>query len=622
MIIMLARTTILCALALLAGVAQAQTDFYNTDRGRPLATEDAIVIERRAFELQAMPFTLERLGGGVTHWGLSPELAWGILPRTQVEVALPFATGEEGAAGVTTFGLAGVELEALHQLNLETMSLPAFALGAGLHVAAGPLAPRRTVATIRGLATRTLPWGRVHVNAAWSPGNALAATDPAAGEAQRWSAGVAADHTFALRSLLVGADLSAREALVDGAPVEWRAGVGFRKQVTPWVAIDAGAFRRFGAGTSSRSFGLTAGAAFAFAPPGMPGFNRPAPPRPATPPRLRTRDSYEQFYLPARHNFAFRETHPGADRLFNAFDYGHAILYEKLWTRPDDATRLLEEREFAFLTEQLLNHPPALPLVEEAIEPMYARLAPEAKAMFEWAHILHRQVYDVLADESLDDVAREREIDRVLAYYLSRPALAFSPLPKSMALMQERPYSLAFRKDYPRFNGLIWAYHWLQVGLYEPLVTGRTAEERATLVKATVARFRQMLPGAPEGFPVMMPMTGAIAPEFTRRYPTLAIIFDNLHSMHDVISDILANAEVPRDRKRALIMEAANAYRDDTTEVMTIAGWRRMTEMMGVHNQGGPAVGFPPELPKPTVPRGFVMRHDKDGNPIGAHDHH
>lgn len=329
----------------------------------------------------------------------------------------------------------------------------------------------------------------------------------------------------------------------------------------------------------------------------------------AQPARAQWITTHEQFYLPAEHNFVFRDNFPAADRLFNAFDYGHAILYEKLWTRPDDAPRLLERDEYEFLTTKLLNNPPALPLVEEAIEPMYSLLAPEAKAMFEWAHLLHRQVYDVLADERLDDATRDRELRRLEVYYRSRPEVAFSALPKSMALMQEMPYSLAFREGYPKFNGLIWSYHWLQVGLYEPLVVGRNVQERQAGVAATVARFRQMLKAAPDSFPVVMPMTGAVAPEFTRRWPTLAIIFDNLHSMHDVISDILANASVPRDQKRALILEAAVAYRDDTTSVVSLAEWKMMTQMMGIENQGGPAVGFMPALPKPTVPRGYVMRH-------------
>jgi len=330
---------------------------------------------------------------------------------------------------------------------------------------------------------------------------------------------------------------------------------------------------------------------------------------------------YEQFYRPAAHNFVFHRDYPAADRLFNAFDYGHAILYERLWTHPQQAQRLLEVESYAFLTEELLNRPPRLPLAEDAIAPMYGRLAPEARAMFDWAHLLHRQVYDILADERLDDAGKDREMKRALEYYRERTDLAFSSHPKNMSLMQEQPYSLAFRQRFPKFNGLIWAYHWLQVGLYEPLVVGRTAAERQAGVAATVARFRQMIPGAPDGFPALMPMTPAIAPTFTKRWPEAAIIFDNLHSMHDVISDILANETVPRDRKRALILDAARAYRDDTTDVMTVAGWLRMSTTMGLQNQGGPSVGFLPALPKPTMARGAVMRHDKDGNPIGEHHH-
>jgi ketosteroid isomerase-like protein len=327
--------------------------------------------------------------------------------------------------------------------------------------------------------------------------------------------------------------------------------------------------------------------------------------------------TYEQFYYPARDNWVFRTDYPAADRLFNAFDYGHAILYELLYTRPADPPANLEQREYDFLTRRLLVSPPRLPLEEMAIMPHYARLAPEAKQMFEWAHLLHRQVYDVLADERLDAAARTRRIDELLRYYRSRPDLAFSAHPKTMALMQEQYYSLAFRERYPKFNGLIWGYHWLQVGLYEPLVVGRTSAEKQAGVSAAVARFRQMLTDPPRSLPYQMPMTSVIAPEFAIRYPELAIIFDNLHSMHDVISDILASDRVPRTQKRAEILRAASRFRDDTTEVMTVAGWRRMARMMGRDNMGGPTVGFLPALPTPTVPRGYVMRHDRDGNMLG-----
>ncbi|HEY0022313.1 MAG TPA: hypothetical protein VGB24_05365 [Longimicrobium sp.] len=329
----------------------------------------------------------------------------------------------------------------------------------------------------------------------------------------------------------------------------------------------------------------------------------------AEPARAQFTRQHEQFYMPAEHNWVFRRNYPGADRLFNAFDYGHAILYEKLYTRPGAPVSELEEREYDFITRRLLLSPPRMPLEEAAIEIEYVKLAPEAKLMFEWAHLLHRQMYDVLGDDRLSQEQKDAEIASLLRYYKSRPDVAFSSVPKNMELMEGQYYATAFRDNYPKFNGLIWGYHWLQVGLYEPLVVGRTPEERQTGVTATVARFRQMLQDAPRNMPRLMPMTAAVAPRFAARYPEAAIIFDNLHGMHDVISDILASPRVPREKKREEILLAAERYRDNTSFVMTQAEWLAMSHAMGVQNMGGPVVGLLPGFPEPTVERGAVMAH-------------
>jgi hypothetical protein len=316
---------------------------------------------------------------------------------------------------------------------------------------------------------------------------------------------------------------------------------------------------------------------------------------------------HEQFYLPASHNWAFRHNYNAAERMFYAFDYGHAILYETLWRFPDAPPSLLEEEIYDRLTRRILVRPPRLPLEEAAIEVEYAKLVPEAKMMFDWAHILHRQTYDVWADERIPLAEKDRHMAEVLSYYRSRPDLAFSSHPKSMELMDGQYYSLAFRERFPKFNGLIWAYHWLQIALYDPLLVGRNAEERQALVRASLTRFWQMLENPPESMPYLMPMTAAVAPVFAERYPEISIIFDNLHMMHDVVSDILASDEVPRSRKRAEILRAIELFRDNTSYVTTEDEWRRMAVGMGVHNQGGPAVGFVAELPTPTVPRGMSM---------------
>ena len=127
-----------------------------------------------------------------------------------------------------------------------------------------------------------------------------------------------------------------------------------------------------------------------------------------------------------------------------------------------------------------------------------------------------------------------------------------------MGLMDEQYFSQVFRKRHPKFNGLIWAYHWLQVGLYEPLIVGSTPAEKKAGVKATLARFWSMLGDPPARFPSVMPMTATIAPMFSAKHPRAAVIFDNLHMMHDIISDILAADTIPKNRKRAVKFSRQN----------------------------------------------------------------
>jgi hypothetical protein len=259
----------------------------------------------------------------------------------------------------------------------------------------------------------------------------------------------------------------------------------------------------------------------------------------------------------------------------------------------------LEGSEFEYLTRDLLVRPPRLGVAEEAVAPAYSRLAWRARMMFDWAHLLHRQLYDIYADERLDDSARASLVERVTDDYLANRRFAFADVPKDMALMDDQYYSQAFRRGYPRFNGLIWSYHWLQVGLYEPLIAGRTPAERKAGIQAAVARFWQMLQDPPRGMPRVMPMTATIAPEFTRRHPRAAAIFDNLHMMHDIISDILASDRVPRERKRAEIYAALSRFQDADHDTMAPEHWAMMGEMMGgIDLMGGPATGLLPKTPK------------------------
>src|SRR5204863_9446821 len=108
------------------------------------------------------------------------------------------------------------------------------------------------------------------------------------------------------------------------------------------------------------------------------------------------------------------------------------VLYETRWTRPAAPPELLEDREFSFLTGDLLRRPPRFAIAELAIEPSYGRLAWRAVLMFDWAHILHRQIYDAYADERIAPAAKDSLIERLTDYYLSNRRAAFTDRPKDI----------------------------------------------------------------------------------------------------------------------------------------------------------------------------------------------
>lgn len=250
------------ALALWAAApAAAQTDYYNTDAGRPVRVEDAYPTERYAFELQLAPLRLEREAGGVYNWELAPEIAYGILPRTHVEVGFPVRFVDPGGDDEAR-GLAGIEIAALHNLNVETRTLPAFAVAADVLLPVGSLAPERAYPSVKGIATRNFGFARFHANAQYTFGDEPDAGEDV-GEASRWMAGVAVDKAFPLRALLATADVFAERPLESGAELAWTAEAGVRYQLSPQFNVDFGVGRRFAGGEPGWFF--TFGTARAFA---------------------------------------------------------------------------------------------------------------------------------------------------------------------------------------------------------------------------------------------------------------------------------------------------------------------------------------------------------------------
>lgn len=145
----------------------------------------------------------------------------------------------------------------------------------------------------------------------------------------------------------------------------------------------------------------------------------------------------EQFYYPGSFNWSFLKRYPDAAGSFNAFDYGHAVLYERRYTAPGAPASSLERDEFRFRTADLLRRPPKFGIAEEAVMLAYAALAWRAVQMFDWAHVLHRQIYDLYADEAIPSDEKIPLVERITDDYLSNRGLAFAAEPKSMGLMDD-----------------------------------------------------------------------------------------------------------------------------------------------------------------------------------------
>ncbi|MEX5213438.1 MAG: hypothetical protein NW703_04675 [Nitrospiraceae bacterium] len=265
----------------------------------------------------------------------------------------------------------------------------------------------------------------------------------------------------------------------------------------------------------------------------------------------------KRFYYRALWNFALREDLAELDSEFNGVDFGHANLYENLLLTGGHDVEAIESRArketLAFIATK-----PRLNPNEEAIAPTYMKLAWRAQNTFDEAHALHRATYDIVVS-NLSDSDENTAIRKVLAYYQdSRYALTAHRLDHRR--LDAFPYSREFRQRFPLFNATIWSYHYLQVAVYDPLQAAADLEAKTRAVRPILATYRGYLERPPVQW-TFMPLTAEYSPSFAARYPELANIFDNLHMLHDNISDILASGLLPTwEAKRAEIYRVLDSY--------------------------------------------------------------
>ncbi len=263
----------------------------------------------------------------------------------------------------------------------------------------------------------------------------------------------------------------------------------------------------------------------------------------------------KRFYYRALWNFALREDLAELDSEFNGVDFGHSNLYENLLLTGGTDVPAIEDRArketLAFIATK-----PRLNPNEEAIAPTYMKLAWRAQNTFDEAHALHRATYDIVVSDEPD---KDRAIRNVLNYY-RESAYAITSKRLDHHRLDQFPYSKAFRKRFPLFNATIWSYHYLQVAVYDPLQAAPDLTAKTQAVRPILTTYRGYLAKPPVQW-TFMPLTAELSPTFAARYPEIANIFDNLHMLHDNISDILTSELLATwEEKRVEIYRLVNTY--------------------------------------------------------------
>ena len=132
--------------------------------------------------------------------------------------------------------------------------------------------------------------------------------------------------------------------------------------------------------------------------------------------------------------------------------------------------------------------------------------------------------------------------------------MALPDVPKDMTILYDHPYTSFADVDftprrkqtYPSLTGFVWASHWFQLAVEEPLELPAGSTERLEGVKVVTERFQRKLSSGkpPDAFPTELPLAPCISPGLVSAHVRAAAIIDNLNMMHDVLADVLMHPKV------------------------------------------------------------------------------
>jgi len=249
------------------------------------------------------------------------------------------------------------------------------------------------------------------------------------------------------------------------------------------------------------------------------------------------------FYLRGPYNYSHYKRNNKDYRTGAAAHWAHGAAHDMLLNSSLE-TASTDDRKFLEQALQKIKEPPRTEPHQDYVGPVFGRLAYRAVQAMDWAHMLHEQLYDIMADDAIPTEEKKKWIDRAVDYYLAQPTMAFSPAPLEVTLERVgietvRPNIKTYFSHYPKTKGLFFGFHWWHPEIYEvQLIYGEYQEKPILEVLRVFSE--EVIPNPPN----RMLLSREMMPRFSQISPEAANIFDNLHMFHGIVYGILASPDI------------------------------------------------------------------------------
>ncbi|MGE0161316.1 MAG: hypothetical protein AB7T31_18110 [Gemmatimonadales bacterium] len=292
------------------------------------------------------------------------------------------------------------------------------------------------------------------------------------------------------------------------------------------------------------------------------------------------------------HAAVLKREHPEVYDLMIRIERAHGIVFgalapegEAVRARGDSLPTYGFELDMVERLTALVNEKGQADDVAEEAAAGYAVLGPRAAQIIARGNAFYREILGILADRTVTN--RNAELAAAVERYRSRPELALPAKPKNMDVLYDHSYALDFRGGYADLDGFLWAGHWLDLAVSEPLTDFAEPDRRLAGLDTVRARyFAKLTYGEPpEFFPSEVPLAPAIAPGLIFLSPQAAMIWDNLNMMQEVLADVLASPQL--DDLHAAIDETVDWFMDPENGTTDQDFWEIMALRHGIFFQGG-----------------------------------